>query len=134
MSNGSPLPIDALVGHNVRIYRLQAGLTQKELGHRIGVSFQQIQKYETGVNRVAPGRLTQMADILGVPVQALFEGAQADAGEHSDHRALLTDPGALRLLQAFDTIKDAAIRSAILHLIECLGRASAGGKTTKKQR
>src|SRR6266850_881091 len=134
MSNGSPLPVDAMVGQNIRIYRLRAGLTQKQLGRRIGVSFQQIQKYEAGVNRVAPGRLTQMADILGVPVQALFEGAQADAGEQSDHRALLTDPAALRLLQAFDTIEDAAIRSAILHLIECIGRASEGGKTTKKQR
>jgi predicted transcriptional regulator len=73
----SPLPIDVLVGQNIRICRLQKGLSQGELGRRIGVTFQQVQKYEKGANRVGASRLTQIADVLGVPIPSKREGARS---------------------------------------------------------
>jgi transcriptional regulator with XRE-family HTH domain len=72
----SPLPTDVLVGQNIRIGRLQAGLSQTELGARVGVTFQQIQKYEKGANRIDASRLQQIADALRVPIPALFDGAR----------------------------------------------------------
>src|SRR6266481_7102226 len=71
----NPMPVDVLVGQNIRICRLQKGLSQGELGQQIGVTFQQIQKYEKGANRVGASRLTQIADTLGVPIPTLFDGA-----------------------------------------------------------
>ena len=82
MAKRSPLPIDVLVGQNIRICRLQKGLSQGELGRRIGVTFQQVQKYEKGANRVGASRLTQIADVLGVPIPTLFDGAPS-AGQAS---------------------------------------------------
>jgi len=69
-----PTPIDVLVGENIRICRLQRRLTQTELGQRIGVSFQQVQRYENGANRVGASRLTQVANALEVPLLSLFDG------------------------------------------------------------
>jgi transcriptional regulator with XRE-family HTH domain len=66
--------LDKLVGHNIRIQRLDRGMTQTELARAIGVSFQQIQKYENGVNRIVGGRLFKIAETLRTPVSTLFEG------------------------------------------------------------
>src|ERR1700744_3550360 len=66
MAKRAPQPVDVLVGQNIRICRLQKGLSQTELGERIGVTFQQIQKYEKGANRVGARRLTQIAGGLGL--------------------------------------------------------------------
>src|SRR5216684_5373196 len=97
----SPLPIDVLVGQNIRICRLQKGLSQGELGRRIGVTFQQVQKYEKGANRVGASRLQQIADVLGVPIPTLFDGAST-AADHSPlqtARSFLAKPHSLRLVQ-----------------------------------
>jgi transcriptional regulator with XRE-family HTH domain len=120
-------PADALVGQNVRICRLQRKLTQSELGRRIGVSFQQVQKYENGGNRIGAGRLTQIADVLGVPPSALFDGAAAGGGaDLASVREMVSRPRALRLLRAYDRIKDRRIAVAVLALVEALARATAG--------
>lgn len=66
--------IDCHVGRNIRAYRLMAGISQNELGEAIGVRFQQVQKYETGQNRISASRLCAIAARLGVPVRAFFEG------------------------------------------------------------
>jgi transcriptional regulator with XRE-family HTH domain len=63
------MPVDVLVGQNIRICRLQKGLSQGELGQQIGVTFQQVQKYEKGANRVGASRLNQIANVLGVPLR-----------------------------------------------------------------
>ena len=120
-------PTDALVGHNVRICRLQKKLTQGELGRRIGVSFQQVQKYENGANRIGAGRLTQIAGVLGVPLSALFDGAAAAAGNSGlqSVREMVSRPRALRLLQAYDRIKDRQIAAAILTLVETLAKVTS---------
>src|SRR6266481_3181058 len=66
MRNRAAQPVDVQVGHNIRIRRLQKGLSQSELGRGVGVTFQQIQKYEKGANRVGASRLSQIADVLDV--------------------------------------------------------------------
>ncbi len=132
-----PLPVDALVGRNIRICRLQRGLTQTELGHHLDVTFQQIQKYENGANRVGASRLTQIAGALGVPLATLFDGSRtADrAGPDLSGRALLADPHALRLVQAFDRISGRQ-RLAIVRLIDSLGngRPRRGARRHRRQR
>ena len=127
MAKRSPLPIDILVGQNIRICRLQKGLSQGELGRRIGVTFQQIQKYEKGANRVGASRLTQIADVLAVPIPTLFDGAPTVAHNPPEQspRHLLAKPHSLRLLQGFDRIENDATRLAVLHLVESLVHAPA---------
>jgi transcriptional regulator with XRE-family HTH domain len=127
VAKGSPLPVDALVGQNIRICRLQKGLPQTALGERIGVTFQQVQKYEKGVNRVGASRLAQIAEFLGVSISTLFDGATAGAENPADQslRYLLAKPHSLRLLQGFDRIKNEATRLALLQLVEYLVEARA---------
>ncbi len=126
MSKRSPLPVDVLVGQNIRICRIQKKLSQSDLGRQIGVTFQQVQKYEKGANRVGAGRLTQIADALGVSIPTLFEGAPSmdDAPLHSPHH-LLAKPHALRLLQAFDKVENDATRLALLRLAESVALTPA---------
>jgi transcriptional regulator with XRE-family HTH domain len=124
-------PVDALVGQNIRILRLQRGLSQTALGERMGVTFQQVQKYERGANRVGAGRLSQIAEALDVPLNNLFDGRPAAdrSDTHLTAGALLADPHSLRLVQAFDQIASQKRRLAILRLIE-----SVGGTSTHRQR
>jgi transcriptional regulator with XRE-family HTH domain len=132
----SPLPIDVLVGQNIRICRLQKGLSQGELGRRIGVTFQQVQKYEKGANRVGASRLTQIADVLGVPIPTLFDGAPTAAQHTSTEptaRFLLAKPHSLRLLQGFDKIDNDATRLAVLHLVESLIQMPVRGGSAKRE-
>src|SRR5882672_4526927 len=112
----SPLPIDVLVGQNIRICRLQKGLSQGELGQQIGVTFQQVQKYEKGANRVGASRLNQIANVLGVSLPSLFDGAPTATEDESGHspRFLLSKPHSLRLLQGFEKIGNEGTRLALL--------------------
>src|SRR6266699_2308187 len=71
-----PTSIDVAVGRNVRIWRMAKGLSQAQLAHRLGVTFQQVQKYEVGANRIGTGRLVKLAAILGIPIAALFDGTE----------------------------------------------------------
>ena len=137
MAKRSPLPIDVLVGQNIRICRLQKGLSQGELGRQIGVTFQQVQKYEKGANRVGASRLTQIADVLSVPIPTLFDGAptvsQTQASPEQSPRFLLAKPHSLRLLQGFDRIDNDATRLAVLHLVESLVQTPAKAAATNKR-
>lgn len=136
MAKRSPLPIDVLVGQNIRICRLQKGLSQGELGRRIGVTFQQVQKYEKGANRVGASRLTQIADVLGVPIPTLFDGAPSvgQASPEQSPRYLLAKPHSLRLLQGFDKIDNDATRLAVLHLVESLMHTPAAPRAAASKR
>jgi transcriptional regulator with XRE-family HTH domain len=126
MTTRSGRPVDVLVGQNIRICRMQRGLSQSELATRVGLTFQQIQKYEKAANRVGASRLIQVADALGVPLATLFEGSATAARGEPDlsGRALLANPHALRLVQAFDRIADHKHRTAVLQLVESIGKAS----------
>jgi transcriptional regulator with XRE-family HTH domain len=136
MSNKSPDSTDAQVGQAIRAHRLMAGLSQTELADRLGITFQQVQKYEKGVNRVGAGRLSRIARILEVPVATLF-GPQADATSSKSANAFphrfISDRNALRLMTAYADIKDRNLRLAVADLVEAMAKApSRGGKAGRK--
>jgi transcriptional regulator with XRE-family HTH domain len=123
MSVKRPDPVDIEVGHRIRIERLARGLSQTALANQLGVTFQQVQKYEKGVNRVGAGRLTKIAEVLGIDVGTFF-GAKdmvsdeaKESGESSPLK-LLTVSGAFRLLRAYGDIEDSNLRRAIVDLVE----------------
>src|SRR5947209_2670874 len=110
MGSKKPDLIDIEVGQRIRIQRLALGLSQTELAERIGVTFQQVQKYEKGANRVGAGRLTQIAKVLSVTVGSFFDGREAiDKVARQGFRsplAAMAQPYAYRLLRAYSTIAD----------------------------
>ena len=116
---------DVEIGQRIRARRMAKGMSQTELGNLLGVTFQQVQKYEKGVNRVGAGRLTKIAEVLGVPVGSFFSGkemlvdgqAKDGAGEASPLK-LLTVSGAFRLLRAYAEIEDTNLRRSIVDLVE----------------
>jgi transcriptional regulator with XRE-family HTH domain len=116
---GSTLnPTDVIVGQNIRIFRQKAKLSQTELGERIGVTFQQVQKYEKGTNRVGASRLARIAHALKVPIPLLFEGVKEKYSANVvTPQDLLTDPGAFKLVEAFAEISNAELRRSIVHLV-----------------
>lgn len=126
MSVKRPDPVDIEVGHRIRIERLARGLSQTALANQLGVTFQQVQKYEKGVNRVGAGRLTKIADVLGVPVGTFFtgqEGIETDPhdkanGDAASPLKLLTVSGAFRLLRAYADVEDSNLRRSIVDLVE----------------
>jgi transcriptional regulator with XRE-family HTH domain len=125
MPKKSPKPVDITVGQNIRIIRLQRGMSQSELATSLGVTFQQVQKYEKGTNRVGGSRMFQVAEALGVAIEQLFEGAQpGKALPVSSPRTLLTDPHTLRVAQAFAALDDDKQRLAVLHLVESMAPAA----------
>ncbi|HEX4411007.1 MAG TPA: helix-turn-helix transcriptional regulator [Xanthobacteraceae bacterium] len=114
---------DKTIGSNIRIRRLQLGVTQQQLAKKLGVTFQQVQKYEKGVNRVGSGRLYQIATILEAPIGSFFsEGGRStkSASSHSSPYDSLQEPMTLQMLNAFSKVKDRKNRWALLTLIEHL--------------
>jgi transcriptional regulator with XRE-family HTH domain len=103
----APDAVDALVGRNIRIRRFAAGMSQTELADRLGVSFQQVQKYEKGINRISGGRLVRAAKIFRVPVTALFEAAQDRSPS-----ALIAERTAYRLAVAFARLRNRRIAAS----------------------
>jgi transcriptional regulator with XRE-family HTH domain len=124
MSVKRPDPVDVEVGHRIRIERLSRGLSQTALANQLGVTFQQVQKYEKGVNRVGAGRLTKIAEVLGVPVGTFFSGKEIldteenTAADEASPLKLLTVSGAFRLLRAYAEIEDSTLRRSIVDLVE----------------
>ena len=112
--------VDKLVGSNIRIWRMTKGISQTELGKRIGLTFQQVQKYEKGANRVGAGRLFQIAKVLGVPVATLFEGVETIKNTQDGKSAvgLMAEPQSFRLAQAFADIDDNGVRRALALLMD----------------
>ncbi len=111
------MPADLVVGSNIRAVRLRKGMSQVVLAEHIGVTFQQVQKYENGQNRVSAGRLTQIAAALDVSVIGLFLGV-TDAWSGNRMPAPITDKQALRAAAALSGIADSKMRSALLALID----------------
>jgi len=122
MGSNKPDLIDIEVGQRIRIQRLALGLSQTELADRIGVTFQQVQKYEKGANRVGAGRLTQIAKVLSVTVGSFFDGRDAiDKVARqglASPLAAMAQPYAYRLLRAYSTITDADLRRTIVEFVE----------------
>jgi transcriptional regulator with XRE-family HTH domain len=118
--------VDSHVGLRIRAARQMAGLSQAKLGAAIGVSFQQIQKYERGVNRVGAGRLVQIAEALSVSHGFFLDAAPfagragaADDALGTVQQCLAAAPETVRLLRAFKGIKSRAMREALVRMAEC---------------
>jgi transcriptional regulator with XRE-family HTH domain len=109
-------PLELAIGARLRTRRRQLGLSQSDLAERLGVSFQQVQKYERGASRVAASTLLTAADALNVTVGWLVgEDPSLEAGEEDIFRAL-SRPGAMELLESFNRIGDARAREALVML------------------
>jgi len=117
-------PIDIHVGSRIRMQRNFVGLSQEKLGERLGITFQQIQKYEKGANRVGASRLQALADILGVQVNFFFEGLRHETEQSGFAEAprveYCSSHEANQLIRAFARIKDSKIRRQILDLAKAL--------------
>ena len=127
MSMKSPNPIDKYVGSRVRMRRMMLGMSQEKLGDALGVTFQQVQKNEKGINRIGASRLQQISSILQVPVPFFFEGAPHVPGQpkgtgEAPSPAYVSDflatSDGLALTRAFTRIGDAKLRRCIVHLVE----------------
>jgi transcriptional regulator with XRE-family HTH domain len=138
MSTKTPDPIDKYVGSRVRMRRIMLGMSQEKLGDSLGLTFQQVQKYEKGTNRIGASRLQQISDVLQVPVQFLFEGAPTTAshagGGFSEAPSpayvsdFLSTSEGLALTRAFTRISDSKLRRSIVDLVEQFaGREANGG-------
>jgi transcriptional regulator with XRE-family HTH domain len=113
---------DVRVGQRIRTYRLNRGLSQSALGEKIGVSFQQIQKYERGINRIGVSRLKRIAAVFDTSLTALLgeDDNGGDAAVDSLVMDVLARPYAMRMLWAFDAIDDANQRHALVHFVETM--------------
>ena len=119
-----PNPIDVYVGSRVRMRRLMLNLSQEKLGKALGLTFQQVQKYEKGVNRMGSSRLQQAADILGVTVPFFFEGAtggtykpDGSAPSSAYVNEFVSSEDGLRLIKAFARITRPAVRQRIVAVV-----------------
>jgi transcriptional regulator with XRE-family HTH domain len=110
--------LDAMVGAKVRVFRINRGISQTVLAEQLGVTFQQVQKYEKGTNRIGASRLSQIATALDISVAELFEPSNGKTSEIDSPFKLLAEPGALRVLKAYVRTADPAVRRAIVNLIE----------------
>ncbi len=136
MQGRKPNPMDIHVGSRVRLRRMVIGMSQEKLGERMGLTFQQIQKYEKGTNRIGASRLFQLSQILDVPVQFFFEDAHASMGGRSaagfaESRTeaylldFLNSRDGLELNRAFVKITDPKVRKRVVELVRALSEDTA---------
>jgi transcriptional regulator with XRE-family HTH domain len=112
-------PIDKVVGRNVRIHRLAKRMSQVSLADELGITFQQIQKYESGANRIGSGRLYQIAAVLGVPLMTFFDGTEGSVkASGPNFNELLVEPNTVRMIQAFSNIRSREVRLSLVKLAE----------------
>ena len=140
-SSGRPNPVDVHVGARVRLRRTLLGMSQEKLGDAIGLTFQQVQKYERGANRIGASRLFHLSKVLDVPVSFFFEdmpstaapkGGAAQAAAHGmaeEKAGYEADPMArretLELVRAYYKIRDASVRKRLFEMTKALGNAAA---------
>ena len=135
MAGKKPNPVDAHVGSRVRLRRMLLGMSQERLGESMGLTFQQVQKYEKGVNRIGASRLFQISKILDVPVQFFFEEApyigeagsargMAEANSETFILEFLNSREGLELNRAFVKIGDPKVRKSVVDLVRALNGSS----------
>lgn len=127
MARKSPDPVDRHVGARIRMRRLMLKCSQTKLADALGITFQQVQKYEKGTNRVGASRLQHIASILQVPASFFFEGAAnnrtegakiSDAPSPEYVTAFLSSTDGLHLVRAFTRINNRALRRSVVQLVE----------------
>ncbi len=133
---GNPQPIDVHVGARVRVRRKLLGMTQTKLGDALGLTFQQVQKYEKGANRIGSSRLYDLARVFDVPIEHFFEDMPADvvASSSAKGRGKAKEPPGydldpmvkretLELVRAYYKIEDAGVRKGVYQLTKAIGAA-----------
>jgi len=124
-----PNPIDTHVGSRVRLRRMMLGMSQEKLGEALGITFQQIQKYEKGTNRIGASRLQHIATVLSVPVAFFFEDAPrtpTEAAGFAEARPVdyivdfLSSSEGIQLNKAFIRIKDSKLRRRVIDLVRAI--------------
>ncbi len=133
----APSGIDRVVGQRLRWRRRELKLTQEQLGEKLGLTFQQVQKYEKGVNRISAGRLFEVADVLTVPITYFYEGVEEMiatrpmALHETGHPPTLPviDNEAMELVTAFQKITDRSLRRSLLDTIRAAGASSEKSTT-----
>ncbi len=127
-----PHPTDKHVGSRVRMRRMQLGISQEKLGDAIGLTFQQVQKYEKGTNRISASRMQQISVILNVPITYFYEGAPGSGmsivpnqkGDTPDYvTEFLALPDGLKMTKAFMQLKNSELRRGVLDLVEKMAGA-----------
>jgi transcriptional regulator with XRE-family HTH domain len=133
-TKGTPNPVDVYVGQRLRVRRSLLGLSQEKLAEAIGLTFQQVQKYERGMNRISAGRLFQFSKILDVPVAYFFEqfgglekqtkayGFSDNAQEEFLPADLMQSKETLELVRSYYTLEDPEMRKNILKFIKSMAR------------
>lgn len=118
----APHPLDIALGRNIRLRRKSLGMSQSALGEAVGLTFQQVQKYERGKNRVSFSKLAGIATALQCRIADLIEGLEdgGDVEQGDDRAALLGETGALELLQTYASVKSPRLRRAIISLAKGL--------------
>jgi len=134
MAGTKPHLVDHHVGSRVRLRRMLLGMSQERLGESIGITFQQVQKYEKGVNRIGASRLLQISEILDVPVEFFFEEAphidgrrepgMAEADSETFILEFLNSREGLELNRAFAKIADPKVRKRVVNLVRSLSATS----------
>lgn len=115
-------PVDIEVGAQLRSIRMMRGVSQTELGTTLGLTFQQIQKYEKGINRISVSKLVEMANVLDVSIIDFFNGVKLKNNPETKKREpMTTRPETLKLIKAFESIENIATRRQILHIVDTLG-------------
>jgi transcriptional regulator with XRE-family HTH domain len=134
-----PNPIDVHVGNRVRLQRMLIGISQEKLGERLGLTFQQVQKYEKGINRIGASRLFELSRVLGVPVQFFYDDAPAIGSQQSSAPGFaerssdshvfefLSSREGLELNRAFSRITDPKVRKSVLDLVRSLADEVSNG-------
>jgi len=133
-SAATPDPIDVSIGSRLRLRRLAMGFSQETLARSLGITFQQIQKYERGTNRIFASRLFHLARVLRVPIAYFFQGlspeGEAAGGETGSHAGVPAEEGmqellgksdTLKLIQAYNKITDPSVRRQIYALVRTVG-------------
>jgi transcriptional regulator with XRE-family HTH domain len=115
-----PDPLDIEIGQRVRAFRLHKGLSQEKLADQLGITFQQVQKYEKGTNRIGAGRLQRIANVLGIPVSDFFTSHKQGGVAPAELFRLLDKAAALRLLRAYSRIRQPKLQQAIMRLVESI--------------
>ena len=126
-------PIDAQVGNRVRLRRMLIGMSQERLGELLGLTFQQVQKYEKGVNRIGAGRLFEVSRILGVTIEYFYEGVNSqlaggftEGGSTPPVMEFVSSGEGLQLSLAFMKIKDPKLRRRVLDLVKQMAEDAPG--------
>ena len=131
--NKLPSGIDRVVGQRIRWRRRELKLSQEQLAELLNLTFQQVQKYEKGVNRVSAGRLFEIASVMGVSVNYFYDGAEdqlqddrqrfAEGGSGEQPRAPVLDAETLDLIAAFQKIEDDSLRKSLLNTVRAAASA-----------